>query len=114
MEMVLGYHYILDMRGCNLTILQNTSTVESTLQNCILQAKIPIVAQVHHQFSPHGFSCVFIVAESHVAIHTWPEYAFASVDFFSCNLTIDGEAFMQTIAHAFGATEITIRKIERG
>ena len=42
-----------------------------------------IVRDVFHQFSPHGISGVVVIAESHLAIHTWPEHGYAAVDLFS-------------------------------
>ena len=37
-----------------------------------------------YQFQPRGLTAVFLVAESHIAIHTWPEKRYAALDVFSC------------------------------
>mmetsp|Transcript_27952 Transcript_27952/g.32076 ORF Transcript_27952/g.32076 Transcript_27952/m.32076 type:complete len:143 (+) Transcript_27952:57-485(+) len=37
-----------------------------------------------HFFEPHGLSLTYILSESHVAIHTWPEYACLTIDAFTC------------------------------
>ena len=41
------------------------------------------------QFPVHGVTGVAIISESHVAVHTWPEYGYAAVDIFTCNLDVD-------------------------
>ena len=48
-----------------------------------------IVSSNFHHFSPHGVSGVVIIAESHLTIHTWPEYGYAAVDLFTCGDTVD-------------------------
>lgn len=37
-----------------------------------------------HQFKPHGVTCLVLLAESHLSIHTWPEKGSAAVDIFTC------------------------------
>ena len=40
-----------------------------------------------HFFEPHGVSCVIIIQESNLCIHTWPEHGYAAADFFTCGDT---------------------------
>ena len=54
------------------------------MNQAALEAKATIVDSVFHHFNPWGVSGAVIVAESHLTIHTWPEYGFASADFFTC------------------------------
>ncbi len=72
-----------------------------------------IVQSVFHMFSPHGVSGVVVVAESHLAIHTWPEYGYAAVDYFSCG-PVDSKAAIRYLQEQFGAEKVTTREIERG
>jgi S-adenosylmethionine decarboxylase proenzyme len=48
-----------------------------------------IITTAFHNFSPCGVSGVIVIAESHVAIHTWPEYRYSAVDIFTCGDCID-------------------------
>jgi S-adenosylmethionine decarboxylase proenzyme len=43
-----------------------------------------VVKSVFHPFTPQGISGVVVIEESHLSIHTWPEYGYAAVDFFTC------------------------------
>src|SRR5438876_6967257 len=44
------------------------------------RAQATIVDVVFHEFNPFGISGVVVIAESHLSIHTWPEYRYAAVD----------------------------------
>jgi S-adenosylmethionine decarboxylase len=48
-----------------------------------------VVRSVFHLFNPHGISGVVVIAESHLAIHTWPEFRYAAVDIFTCGDDVD-------------------------
>lgn len=59
-------------------------------------AGLTAVGERFHQFEPHGVTGVVLLAESHLAIHTWPEIGFVSVDVYVCNRSADNS----TRAHA--------------
>ena len=80
----LGRHILVEYYNCDPEILKNPALIEKKLVQAALEAKATIVTSKFHHFSPWGVSGVVIVAESHLAIHTWPEYEFAAVDFFTC------------------------------
>jgi S-adenosylmethionine decarboxylase proenzyme len=73
-----------------------------------------IVTDVFHTFSPHGVSGVIVIAESHVAIHTWPEHGYAAVDIFSCGSKLDHASVRNWIAAGMGACEVECRQLTRG
>lgn len=47
------------------------------------------ISHQSHQFTPYGVTVLIMIAESHLAIHTWPEYGYAAVDIFTCGTTVD-------------------------
>ena len=55
-------------------------------------AGLSVVGDSFHQFDPQGVTGTILLAESHLAIHTWPESGFASVDVFVCNYRSDNTA----------------------
>jgi S-adenosylmethionine decarboxylase len=77
-------------------------------------AKATIVADVFHEFNPHGISGVVVIAESHIAIHSWPEFSCASVDIFTCSADMNPEAAIEYLKTAFKAQKTEVRKINRG
>ena len=54
------------------------------MQTAAVASGTTIVTSVFHPFFPQGISGVVVIEESHLSIHTWPEYGYAAVDFFTC------------------------------
>jgi S-adenosylmethionine decarboxylase proenzyme len=113
-KLILGHHHLLELHGCDATLLAHAARMEQLLYDTAVQSGITVVARTSHAFHPHGVSCVLIVAESHIALHTWPEHAFASLDFFSCNLGLDVQPFLQRMAAALHAQSQSYKMVERG
>ena len=78
------------------------------------KAHATIINATFHHFSPHGVSGVVMIQESHLAIHTWPEYGFAAIDIFTCGDTIDAVAAYEHLKTALQATRSTIAEMQRG
>jgi S-adenosylmethionine decarboxylase len=73
-----------------------------------------VVAKNFHRFEPYGVSGVIIIAESHLAIHTWPEYNFATVDVFTCGDKINPWTAFDFLENAFKADRSESVEIPRG
>jgi S-adenosylmethionine decarboxylase len=78
-----GYHMILDFWEC--AKLDCLETMESALRSAIEKAKATLLHIHLHHFTPNGgISGVAVLAESHISVHTWPEFGFAAFDIFMC------------------------------
>lgn len=55
-----------------------------------------------------------VIAESHISIHTWPEYNYAAVDIFTCGDTIDPWAIQETLKEAFNSQNVSSMEMKRG
>lgn len=80
----LGRHILVEFYNCDPEVLKDAELIEKEMRQAALEAKATIVTSDFHQFDPWGVSGAVIVEESHLTIHTWPEYGFASADFFTC------------------------------
>jgi len=56
------------------------------------KAGLTVVGECFFQFEPQGVTGTVLLAESHIAIHTWPESGFVTVDVYVCNVTTDNTA----------------------
>ncbi len=83
----LGRHVLAEYFGCDREILNDPVKLEKFLQQAAKEANATVISSSFRTFEPFGVSGVVIVAESHLAIHTWPEFGFAAVDFFTCGDT---------------------------
>lgn len=78
-------HGLLDLYGCDATLLGNGHALQTALENAAQAAGATILASRFHHFGDGaGVTGVVLLAESHISIHTWPEHGFAAVDIFLC------------------------------
>ena len=111
---VLGRHMLLELFSCDEKVLDDLAAIEAFMKEAARVSGATIVESVFHRFQPHGISGVVVVAESHLAIHTWPEYGYAAVDFFTCGPGIDYWQAHNHLKQAFAAEDSEVREIERG
>mgnify|MGYP000456923456 FL=1 len=85
----LGRQILVEFYDCDSSSINDVEFIEEAMLNATKEANATIISHNFHKFSPYGVSGVVVIAESHVAIHTWPEYNYAAVDIFTCGDTID-------------------------
>ena len=110
----LGNQLIVELYGCDKLLLNNTGHVEETMLKAAEAAKVTVVDHRFHKFSPHGVSGAVIVAESHMAVHTWPEFGYCAVDIFTCGPLTDNSAALLTIKKGFKAEYSSVSELKRG
>lgn len=85
----LGRHILVEFNGCNPDVLNDVSIIEKEMIQAARIAGATVINSSFHHFSPYGVSGVVVIQESHLAIHTWPEFRYAAVDLFTCGETVD-------------------------
>lgn len=110
----LGYQLVAELSGCDSVILADVDRIRKSMLEAARLAGCTIITQAFHHFSPHGVSGAVIVAESHLAIHTWPEYGYAAVDVFTCGDQADPEQAARFLEQALGARSMTLTRLQRG
>lgn len=110
----LGRHLLVELTGCERDKLSEVGTVQGLMERAAEVAGATIVQSVFHQFNPYGVSGVVVIAESHLAIHTWPEYGYASVDVYTCGGDVDPWQAERFLREALGATDASTQEIFRG
>ncbi len=111
----LGRHLLAEFSGCDAAALGNLDRVTAAMLEAATRSGATIVTHSFHHFGGGGgVSGVVIIAESHLAIHTWPEYEFAAVDFFTCGDGVRTGVALDVLAAAFGAPSIERTEVARG
>jgi S-adenosylmethionine decarboxylase len=88
--------------------------IKRAMRNAALASGATIVQEAFHLFNPHGVSGVVVIAESHLAIHTWPEYGYAAVDLFTCGDDVNPDAAFEYLKEHLGAATFTAFEMKRG
>ena len=110
----LGRQLVIEFFNCDEEVLSNLEDIESAMNQAALEAKATIVNSVFHHFSPYGVSGAVIVAESHLAIHTWPEYGYAAVDVFTCGEEVDPYKAYEYLKDKFNSKSVKVKELNRG
>jgi S-adenosylmethionine decarboxylase len=110
----LGRHLLLELFDCDAEALNSLETVKASMVEAAKRAQATIVDVVFHEFNPFGISGVVVIAESHLAIHTWPEYRFAAVDIFSCGDVLQPQTAANYLVEQFGAARASVVELQRG
>ncbi|NLN06064.1 MAG: S-adenosylmethionine decarboxylase proenzyme [Firmicutes bacterium] len=110
----LGRHVLAEFYGCPADILNDIQGIERTMVDAALEAGAEIREVAFHKFSPQGVSGVVVISESHLAIHTWPEYGYAAVDVFTCGDRVDPWVASNYLKDNFAASNMDAREIKRG
>src|SRR5262245_6737713 len=110
----LGRHLLLELFDCDSDAITNLEAVKGALVEAAKRAQATIVDVVFHEFNPFGISGVVVIAESHLSIHTWPEYRYAAVDIFSCGDVLQPSVAANHLGEQFGAERASVVELQRG
>lgn len=110
----LGRHIVAEMSFCEAETLSNIAKVRDIMVRAALAAKATVREVAFHKFEPGGVSGVVVLAESHLSIHTWPEFGYAAIDIYTCGDTADPWRACEFLAEKFKAQSITTSVVERG
>jgi len=84
----------------------------------VRDAGLTVVGDSFHQFEPQGVTGTVLLAESHLAIHTWPERDGATLDVYVCNFTSDNtakaESVYKTLIAALKPADVLVERLQRG
>ena len=110
----LGRHLLIEFYNCDPKTLTDVGVIEDILVKAATVVKAHIVDVVFHTFNPHGISGVVEIEESHLAIHTWPEHGFASVDIYTCGTSVNPWHAYKHLFKELKAGHSTAMEMKRG
>jgi len=111
---ILGRHLIVEYAECNCDMLNNIELLEQHLNEAVRVSGATIVSSRFHSYNPQGVSGVVVIAESHLSIHTWPEYGYAAVDFFTCGDTVDPYKAFEFMKKMLESKSASVKELKRG
>ena len=110
----LGRQILVEFYDCDREVLNDAVAIRDAMMEGTRRSGATIVTDTFHAFSPHGVSGVVVIAESHVTIHTWPEYGYAAVDVFTCGETINPWVIQQHLEEQFSSKKVSATELKRG
>ena len=114
MSAALGRHILVEFFGCSPEIMNQVSTIENGMVSAAETAGATVINSTFHHFSPYGVSGVVVIQESHLAIHTWPEFQYAAVDLFTCGDEVNPWKSFDYLKKVFQASNYSAIEMRRG
>ena len=119
-----GLHLIAELHDCRCEP-RLLHSVDALRDVCLAVCSVPgltPVGQIFYQFGsdsePAGATGTVILAESHLAVHTWPELKAVTLDLYVCNFSQDNSAAARAACErliaAFAPSRVERRELERG
>lgn len=113
-QQALGRQLLVEYHNCTRHLLDDTAYLREVMIEAARVTGATVVGEIFHHFSPHGVSGVVVIAESHLSIHTWPEYRYAAVDLFTCGREIDPYKGFELLKDSLGSEFFFVREVKRG
>lgn len=113
-EATLGKHIIAEFSECDPNVLKNIETIRQALIQAADAAGATVLESSFYHFGNGGVSGVVIIAESHLSIHTWPEFGYAACDFYTCGSQTEPEAACRLLAQTLKSAHSEYLTICRG
>lgn len=108
----IGRHLLVEMKGC--INLNDQSIIREMLKDAVNACKATLIDVEVHQFNPYGVSGIAIIGESHLSIHTWPEFGYAAIDIFTCGSRVNPYDAIPVFKEVLKPKEVSVVEIRRG
>ena len=103
---------LIDLYRCK-SDLNDETTILSLITEAAKKAGAHVLQASVHRFSPMGCSVVVILKETHISLHTWPEFGFAALDIFLCGESLNPHIAWEYIKEALQPEEFSIKEMPR-
>ena len=110
----LGRHLLVELQDCDKEVLDDLDYLRDAMISAAIECGATVMGESFHHFSPQGVSGVVVIAESHLSIHTWPEYGYAAVDIFTCGTSVEPQKAAEALIAKLGAKSHSLMEIPRG
>lgn len=110
----LGRHILVEYYNCDKALLNDHKFIEEAMVQAAVESKATVVQSVFHLFNPWGVSGAVVISESHLTIHTWPEYGYAAVDLFTCGDEVNPWDAFEYLEKALKSDKSETTEVPRG
>ena len=109
----LGIHYVVDIDNIKNKQQYSNEFIKDICTKLLSKTGVNVLDEIHHEFEPQGFTALYLLSESHMSIHTWPENGKIRIDLFSCVINGKFDDALNTLKSTFKDAQITIKTLFR-
>lgn len=84
-KLVSGIHISGEIYTKNIRALKSLSKTKKNISKIIKECHLKELGSFYYQFPKGGFTGIISLVESHIAVHTWPEFDYLTLDVYLCN-----------------------------
>jgi S-adenosylmethionine decarboxylase len=108
----LGHHIFVSLYGVSYALLDDLIGIRAAFDDAVKVCGATVLNEFCHQFSPHGVTIVYALAESHISIHTFPEKGSCAIDVYTCG-KMNARGGMDVLINYFKPSEFSLQEINR-
>jgi len=112
--LAIGRHLLADFYCCEADFLNDPARIEGDLTSASTTAGADLLRTCFYRFHPQGVSGMVLISESHLAVHTYPEHAYAALDFFTCGRVTDPRTICELLVASFRPKVVATECLVRG
>ena len=113
--MPVGTEWLVDAQGCRADALRDLALVRALLEKVLLRLELRVVGEPQwHEFGGEGgVTGIYLLTESHLSVHTYPEHGTATLNLYCCRPRPEFP-WSDELTQILGATRVSVRIIDRG
>lgn len=109
-----GYHLMLELFECDTEKINSHRILRQIVKTAVKQVGLTNLGSRFHQFKPQGVTGFTLLAQSHISLHSWPEYGYLVLDIFTCGDENQANQLADRILARVGAGEVKRRVVRKG
>lgn len=112
---IVGTEWLVEAHGCRPDALRDLDRVRALLEDVLRRLELRVVGDgLFHRFPGEGgVTAMYLLTESHLTCHTYPEHGLATFNLYCCRPR-PGYPWQDALAEALGAARVTVRSLPRG
>ena len=109
---VVGKQILMNVKNIDSDRLKTVEMIRPFMEKIIEELKLNVVDECSHQFEkfnlPYGATMIYLLAESHLSIHTFVDEGKITIDLFTCSLSVENEKIKSIIKDFFVVNAFSI------
>jgi len=104
--------YAVDLWTHDVSVLTDVDRLVAIMRDAAEAGRAVVLAEAHHVFPNGAVTISLVLSQSHLNIHTWPEFSLANIDLLTCGM-LEGEVILGHLKESLGASRVSVTRVTR-
>ncbi len=110
----VGKHIVADFWGCSFDDLNNKDLLIELMREASLVSSAEVLKVSSKKFKPNGVTVAMLLSESHISVHTYPEFGYAAFDIYTCGRHTNPKKGINFLKRSLNPKRAEIKELKRG